>query len=372
MTKLVRPALGSLGSLLLVVGIVHQVWAQSSWEKEWKQVQAAGRQEGKIVLAIPPSAELRKDLEAAFKPRFGIDIEFTLATSAKVVKRIADEYQGGVRYFDVIISTWDNLEHTLLPKGLVEPLASYWVLPEVKDPQNWWGGHIWTDNAKRFAYAPMAYMLDNIWYNTSAVKPEEVVLYDDLLNPKWKGKIGMWDPREGGAAAGKWSFLWVTKGEEYLKKLVQQVSLVTTDRRLVADSLARGKIAITIGPTYYSFAPFIKSGLPVKPFPPFKEGTYVSVGNGGPVVLKNAPHPNASKVLVNWLLSKEGQEIYSKAHGQATRRVDVDTKWMHEIGVRAAKDYITVEQFRKWDNQSEDKILTVRRPAQEFARKILP
>ncbi|MGH7847427.1 MAG: hypothetical protein ACREQW_19950 [Candidatus Binatia bacterium] len=134
----------------------------------------------------------------------------------------------------------------------------------------------------------------------------------------------------------------------------------------------RGKIAITIGPTYYSFAPFIKANLPVKPFPPFKEGTYVSVGNGGPVVLKDAPHPNASKVLVNWLMSKEGQEIYSKAHGQATRRLDVDTKWMPEIRVRTAKDFITVEQFHKWDNQSEDKILTVRRPAQEFARKILP
>ncbi|MGH7886895.1 MAG: hypothetical protein ACREPG_03450, partial [Candidatus Binatia bacterium] len=44
-------------------------------------------------------------------------------------------------------------------------------------------------------------------YNATQVKPEEVRLYDDLLNPKWKGKIGVWDPREGGAAAGEWAFL---------------------------------------------------------------------------------------------------------------------------------------------------------------------
>ena len=197
-------------------------------------------------------------------------------------------------------------------------------------------------------------------------------VYDDLLTPKWKGKIGLWDPRQGGASGGKWAFLWANKGESYLKKLVEQISLIAADRRQVADSLAKGTIAISIGPTYYSFVNYMKSGLPVKPLPPIKEGTYVSMGNGGPVVIKNPPHPNATKVFVNWLLSKEGQEIYSLAQGQATRRLDVDTKSMEEFGIRAAKDYITVDEFHKRENQSEDKIKAVRRPAQEFAKKILP
>jgi iron(III) transport system substrate-binding protein len=363
-------------AFLAVLGIsffcAGAAWGQSGWEKEWQQLQAAAKKEGKVVFGIFPSPELRQALDAAFKPRFGFDIELNLATSAKTVKRIVDENAAGVRFFDVIISTWDNLDHTLLPQGLVEPLASSWILPEVKDPKNWWGGHLWTDKAKRFAYAPMGYMQDNIWYNSTLVKPEEVTHYDHLLNPKWKGKIALWDPREGGAAAGKWSFLWATKGEEYLKNLVQQISFVSNDRRLVADALARGKVALTIGPTYYSFAQFMKSGLPVKPLPPSKEGTYVSVGNGGPVILKNAAHPNAARLLVNWLLSREGQELYTKAAGQATRRLDVDTKWMADIGVRAVKDFLTLEDYNKWENQSEDKILSLRRPAQEFARKILP
>jgi hypothetical protein len=45
---------------------------------------------------------------------------------------------------------------------------------------------------------------------------------------------------------------------------------------------------------------------------------------------------------------------------------------MEEFGIRAAKDYITVDEFHKRENQSEDKIKAVRRPAQEFAKKILP
>ena len=76
--------------------------------------------------------------------------------------------------------------------------------------------------------------------------------------------------------------------------------------------------------------------------------------------------------MINWLLSKEGQEIYSLAHGQATRRLDVDTKTMEESGIRAAKDYISVDEFHKYENQSENRVKSVRRPAQEFARKILP
>ena len=57
--------------------------------------------------------------------------------------------------------------------------------------------------------------------------------------------------------------------------------------------------------------------------------------------------------------------------GQATRRLDVDTSSMAEFGVRAAKDNISIDNFYKWQNALEDKDLTVRRPALEFARKIL-
>jgi iron(III) transport system substrate-binding protein len=369
-----RSSMGKLTTLLFVAyALAFAGAARAQWQTEWERVQAAARKEGKLVVNIPPSAELRIAVEGEVKQKFGIELEIVLASSTTLTKRVGDEFKAGVRYFDVITSTWDSLSHNLLPMGAIEPLEQYWILPEVKDPANWWGGHIWTDSAKRFAYSPLAYMLDNIWYNTGHAKAEELRTYDDLLNPKWKGKITVWDPRTGGGAAlGIWSYLWLTKGEAYLRKLVQQNLQLVEDRRLVADSLARAKAAVAIGATYYSYAAFIKAGLPVKPLPPSKEGTYVSVGNGGPVVVKNPPHPNASKVYVNWLLSKEGQQLYTKVFGQATRRLDVDTSSMVEFGVRAAKDSITIDNFYKWQNALEDKDLTVRRPSLEFARKILP
>ena len=128
------------------------------------------------------------------------------------------------------------------------------------------------------------------------------------------------------------------------------------DQRQLADSLAKGKIAITIGLSYYTFAPFLKAGLPVKPLPDMKEGTYTSCGSSATSVVKNSPHPNATKVFINWLLSKEGQELYGKAMGQATRRLDVDTKWMVEHGVRASKDFLTIEENNRLENYGEDTI----------------
>ena len=345
--------------------------AQSNWQQEWAQVQELGRKEGRVVVNIPPSAELRKALEEVFPKKFGIQLELGLGQGATVARKAADEYKAGVRYFDVITATYITGSRSLLPLNAVDPMESNWILPEVKDPKNWWGGHLWGDKTARFFYYPTAFVVDNLWYNAETMKPDDVRSYDDLLNPKWKGKIGLFDPRQGGAGLAMCSYLWMLKGEDFLKKLVSQ-QLLVGDRRVVGDALARGKLSFTIGATYYTFLPYIKAGLPVKPFPRFKEGTYATSGNGGPVIIKNPPHPNAAKVFVNWFFSKEGQQVYDKAFGNATRRLDVDTAWLKEFGVHAAKDFMTVDEYYKSELSSEKKIEEVRLPTQELLGKLLP
>jgi len=117
---------------------------------------------------------------------------------------------------------------------------------------------------------------------------------------------------------------------------------------------------------------FFEAGVPVKPISHLKEGRYASIGNGAHTILKNRPHPNATKVFVNWMLSKEGQEVYVKAFGQGSRRLDVNTSWTPKIGYYAAKDTLTVKEFNKIELSTQDKILNVRFPAKKFSRKILP
>jgi ABC-type Fe3+ transport system substrate-binding protein len=351
-------------------GGLHAGEAKSAAAVEWERTVEAAKKESKVVVSIPVSAELRRGIEKAFKQRFGIEAELNVGRAASIIGRIQQESKAGAPYFDVHMGGSESMVTGLLPEGILAPLEPAMTLPEVRDPKHWWGGHIWVDNAKRHIYASNAHQVELIWRNTDYVKPEEIRSLSDLLNPKWAGKIGYLDPRTAGAGASMWSFLWKLKGEDYLKKLAGQKLLLGRDQRVLAENLARGKIALVVGLSYYSILPFAKAGLPVKSIPIPRDESYVSGGSGNVAIIKGAPHPNAAKVFLNWFLGQEGQEIYSQAMGQGTRRLDVDTQWLKEFGVIAAKDNLTPDQYPKLENQSEEKILKTREPATEFARKL--
>ena len=329
---IVEPFVGILSFVLFTPILLCAQPRPSTWPTDWKHVQEAAKHEGKVIVSIPASAELRKGIEENFVKRYGLGIELVPSRAAAVVRKILDESKAGIHSFDLHLGGSESIVTGLLAEEVLERFEPWVVLPTVNDPKNWWGGHVWVDNAKRYAYSFVADQTQNIWYDTSSVKPEEIRSYDNLLDLKWKGRIGFLDPRTPGSGASMWSFLWQLKGEEYLKKLVGQQLVLGRDQRLLAENLAKGKVSLTIGLSFYSFVSFIKAGLPVRALPNPKEGTYVSSSSGNVVVLKSTPHPNGAKLFVNWLLSKEGQEVFSKAIGQGTRRLDVDTKWLKDIG----------------------------------------
>ncbi|HEY3302332.1 MAG TPA: extracellular solute-binding protein [Candidatus Binatia bacterium] len=347
--------------------------AQTDWRKDWEKTLQEAKKEGKMVAGIPARAELRKELEAVFKPKFGIDMDLSVARGPQNASRIAAEAKAGVKYFDVFIGGSGTFE-ALAEEGIVEPLMPNLILPEVREAKNWWGGHIWEDNLKtnRFLYSFIADAgTGGYWHNTDVVKPGEIRSLDDLLNPKWKGKIGFLDPRTPGSGQSVWSFFWDIKGEGWLKKLVQQDLFVSRDQRQLGDALAKGKLAVALGVSFYTLEGFITANLPIKELPPLKEGAPSSNGSGVIGIVKGPPHPNAAKLFVNWLLSKEGQELYVKVMHQTTRRLDVDTRWLQEHGVQAAKDVLTLEEYHKVRNHLEDKYMKVRLPSAKFAEQIL-
>ncbi|MSP41593.1 MAG: extracellular solute-binding protein [Deltaproteobacteria bacterium] len=359
-----------LSSLVLLVAACSFALAQQA---EWDKTVAEAKKEGKVVVGLPPSAELRKELEPAFKNRFGIEMEIFSATGPQIANRIVTEGKAGVRYFDsFIFGSCTGVP--LIKSGMFDPIEPYMILPEVKEAKNWWGGHIFMDNVsgtKLFYSFISTKSTEGYWHNTSLSKAEEFRSLDDLLNPKWKGKIGLSDPRVAGSGLSVWSYLWDLKGEEFLRKLVAQDLFVTQNLRQLAEALAKGKLAITLGIGLAQIEPFVKAGLPVKDLPDPIEGNPSSNGYGTLAIVKNPPHPNATKVFVNWLLSKEGQEIYSRVLLHGTRRLDVDTKWMAKQGVEASKDFLSVKDNERLRNYLEDKCVDIRLKSQKFAEKIL-
>jgi iron(III) transport system substrate-binding protein len=360
-------------ALFLVALSLHAGEQKTVPPADFAAIVTAAKKEGKVVVAIPPSADLRKQLEAAFREKFGMDIELVPAPGPANANRIASEQKAGVQYFDALI-VGSGTAIPLVKEGMLEPIEPNMILPEVKDPKRWWGGHIWEDNvsSRRFLYSFIAEVgTGGLWHNPTLAKAEELRSLNDFLSLKWKGKIGLSDPRVPGSGQSVWSFMWEVKGEEYLRKLVQQDLFVSRDLRQIGDALAKGKLAVTIGVGHSQYEPFLKSGLPVKQLPTPTEGLPASNGFGVIGLVKNPPHPSAAKTFLNWFLSREGQEFYGKVMKSSTRRLDVDTKWLLEYGTQAAKDGLTLDEYNRVRNHLEDKYTKVRMPAGKFAEQIL-
>jgi ABC-type Fe3+ transport system substrate-binding protein len=366
-------ALMFLAVVIVPLNIHLALAAEVHRSPEWDKTLEAAKKEGKIVLAIPPANELRREMETVLKAKFGLEAELVSAPGPRNASRIASERKAGVSYFDALIvgtGTAVGLAHD----GMLEPIEPLLILGEVKDPKEWWGGHIWEDNlsTNRYLYSFLADVsTHSIWYNSSLAKPAELRSFDDYLSPKWKDKIGFSDPRVPSSGQSVWSFMWEVKGEGFLKKLVQQELFLTRDLRQLADVLAKGKVAIAFGIGRSQAEPFVKAGLPIKPAPAPKEGLPASNSFGVLGVVKDPPHPNATKIFINWFLSREGQDWYGRVMQNGSRRLDVDTKWLKELGVDAAKDSITVQEYHRVRNHLEDKYTKVRVPSGKFAETIL-
>ena len=338
---------------------------------EWERTVDLAKKEARVVVSVPTSAELRKEFETGFQKAFpGIELELNAARGAGNINKIIEEQNAGVRNVDLHIGGTTSIITGLLAQNLLDPVMPAMLLAEVRDPKQWWGGHIWADNAKKYVYSFNAYITETIWYNSTLVKPGEISSWDSLLDPKWKGKIAILDPRTPGSGESNWAFLLKIKGEPFLARLAAQEMMVGRNLRQLGEAVARGKSAVSIGVSYYTYLPFIKAGLPVKSISMLKEGYYAGSGSGNLALLKNSAHPNAAKVFVNWLLSKEGQSAVTKALGQPTRRFDIDTKWTKEYGHPAAKDFLTPEKFDELENSSEEVIVNYRKPAMAVAEKL--
>src|SRR4029434_942894 len=176
-----------------------------AWQIEWEKTIDAAKKESKVVAGVPASAELRKSLEETFAKRFpGVEIEISTARGTTNASKIAAEHAAGVRYYDVLISG-SLTPLSLLNAGILEPIEPLLILPGVKEAKRWYGGHIFSDNAKRFLYSFQAYQSENLWHNTQLMKADEFRSFEDLLNPKWKSKIGILDPRSAGGGTSTWA-----------------------------------------------------------------------------------------------------------------------------------------------------------------------
>lgn len=319
--------------LFLVIALIPApAWAQAkSWEKEWSEVVAAAKKEGKVVVAGSPDPVMRNELIPKFTARFDIPVEFIAGRSSQIVARVKTERAAGIYSIDVYLSGPDTTANTLYGEKLIDPLKPLLLLPEVLDGAKWKKGKPWfVDPEERFVLRPFSSVANILFINTDHVKPEELRSAKDLLNPKWRGKISTEDPRTTGAGANLASRFYIQLGEEFVKKLyIDQKPVSTRERRQFSDWLARGTQPICLNCREDDIRPLQKEGFKLLEI--FELSDMAPTINASPwmlTVANRAPHPNATRVFVNWLASKEGIEIYARGYGSATMRTDVDESFL--------------------------------------------
>jgi iron(III) transport system substrate-binding protein len=317
----------------LFVAVAVNAGEAPKWQVEWDRTLAAARKEGQLVLY--GSADYEK-LFAEFNKKYPeIKIVGVFGRGADVAKRFMAERRGEKYLADLYVNGMTTGYNVFYKAKALDPIPPVLVLPEVTDTSKWWQGKLhYVDPEKQYLLNINGETRIVVGYNTKLVNPAEIKSYWDLLNSKWKGKIVAYDPTLGGAGdAMRFFYHQKSLGPEFIKRILTETAIViSNDTRQMGDWLAGGKFALSVfGPISRMDLDVMQlQGLPVSWFAPehLKEGAYITAGSGGVALINKAPHPNAAKVGLNWLLSREGQIEYQRIFtegndGPDSLRVDI-------------------------------------------------
>jgi len=275
------------------------------------QMVAAAEKEGKVVWYSSVDVKVAEEIKKLFQQAYPkIDMEVERSGSERVFQRINQEYQANIHNVDVVNSS--DASHFLFWKQ-----------------QKWLASHKPPDLAKfpKDGYDPEGYYatwratLNVMGYNTNLVKEADAPRgYRDLLDPKWKGKLVKAHPGYSGTALTGTYALVKALGWDYFEKLskqgVQQLQSTTAPPKTIAS----GERAVEVDGNEYNMFIEIDKKSPVKIIYAVEGTPFVTSPTA---IFAQAPHPNAARVLQNFLYTAKAQQILVDAGGARSLHPDV-------------------------------------------------
>ncbi len=265
---------------------------------------------------------MQTSIAEGFEKTYGIPVEIIGLNPGQLLESVRMESQTGAVAADFVFSGI-TVPISVKAMGAAQPVGV--TLPEA-EAEGVWRVHPYDLDSDKVVIVLYRDFSPNLLINTNLVKPgEEPQSWFDLLEPKWKGQIAIRDPRLPGPGSEGLTGA-MDLGEDYWRKMAQQdVVLVPSSGRHI-DMIALGEIALDVFPSHTRGEAAMNAGAPLR-FIHLKEGS--SITTKGPAILKDAPHPNAALVFLNWLMSREGQIAISKPQGRITIRTDIEEDWIN-------------------------------------------
>ena len=285
--------------------------SQSGASDEWGKIVELAKKEGVVVYYGGPG--MNKPLMKAaqtFKSKYGIEVQFNALRGNEVREKVLAESRSGKVLGDLVSTGFNSMVtlknvNVLQKVGATIPNLSF-IPKDLLDQDN--------------VLIPLYVNTYGILINTNLVKPQdEPKSWNDLLDPKWKGKLLSDDPRAAGGGNVFYTTTYSEFGREFHEKLAQQKIHFTREYLENEKAVARGDY-----PIYY---PFIMTdiysnlqGTPTKAIAPIEGLPFVAIAAA---LVKDSLHPNAARLLLNWFLSEEGQRELIQ-NGNPAIRNDID------------------------------------------------
>jgi len=287
---------GMSAAVACFVGLLSSAQAEDG---SWDKVVEAAKKEGKVVvynmaLGAPYFMAVLKSFEA----KYGIPVESLDLRASELSERIRTEQAAGRFLGDAEMVTTTMIEEQLKNGDFVQKLPPIPNAAHLRPP------------FKANEYSVPAFMQPmGILINTRLVKEQDIpTSWNDLNDPKWKGKILSDDMRPLGSGNTMFAILEKTMGADFNQKLAEQKPVFSRDMRNDARRVARGEYAIYV-PQIFAFTSDLK-GLPVKVVIPKEGAPFAEMDLA---VLRNAPHPNAARLFIDHFLGVESQLLYANA-----------------------------------------------------------
>jgi ABC-type Fe3+ transport system substrate-binding protein len=264
---------------------------------------AKARQEGQVVYYTDLIIDqIVRPLTAAFEKKYGIKVSYVRGDSQSNSLKLVTEQKAGRMMADVFGMT-SGME-AMIQAGIARQFTAVngeELPPQYRDPDHYW------ISSNLFILTP--------GLNTSLVPAaQRPKSYDDLLTPYWKGKIAMKPNDLSGATglvANVLTFMGEERGMDYLRKLSKQdIKLVNASARAILDQVIAGEYSMALQIFNHHAAISAEKGAPVD----WVRLSPVTVTPDLVALTKGSPHPNAGLLFVEFMASKEGQDVFQKAN----------------------------------------------------------
>ncbi|MDB5405587.1 MAG: Ferric transporter ATP-binding subunit [Rhodospirillales bacterium] len=268
---------------------------------EWDKTVAAAKAEGTVTLytglvGSPTSAALVKE----FAKEYGVKVEVLEVRATELRERLRAEKVAGRHLADVMNTSNNQTRQLFAEDGTVQPFGAVPNQGRVRQAM--------TEAAKApEIQLPIFGLYYAILANAKLVGDDTPKSWQDLLDPRWKGKILSDDMRAVGGGHTIFVATHDRFGADFHRRLAAQEPQFTRDMREAERRVARGEFAFYIPFLLPNAAPL--KGLPVKLVIP-DEGAAFTLYTAS--MVKDAPHPNAARLLISFMISDEGQRIYAK------------------------------------------------------------